>query len=649
MGEQPLRKTGLHMRAAHQNTIFYQLSPPLRASSALFRRFLTTSVAALLLLSVVAGADVVVTTNSSPSEIAFDSLISPTDLLNLGQASLAAGTNTVPPNAGFTLDGIHDGLTASYANDPSGAFARNTYYSAAETTMTFFLNTNAASGGSPSGYEISGVNVFSGWKDVDNFQGQKWTLRVATLAHPDFSDIQSIAYRPPTGAKSAMVSITNTTSTLVSGATAVQFIIQKLSSSGVVFREIDVTGVPSPPSVPPPAPTALTAMGSSGLSNALVTLFWTDAPGATGYHVWRSQLSGTGYTIVGSSTAPAYTDTTVTNGKTYYYIITATNVAGDSAHISPAIATTSAQAAAPLRILCIGDGTTSGYTDNPDWRIPFQFGFRSGLYLRMITNGHPIQFVGDSPEPWNGTFGLPTNTPAPDLRVLDQDHHRGYAGANTGFVISHLHDWLALDNPDVILMLVGLDDSDMPEARSNLTNIVRMIDTARPHARTIFAQVTPTIYYSQFIVDYNAFLRDTLIPAFRAEGKHVSTVDQYSHLLSAGEIDPSLFSNGLNHPDNKTYDRMAQTWYVGIQAALTSSSSVTFTSIASSGGNLILAGSGGAPNARFAVLSSTNASFSQSSWQTNSQMGTFDSSGSFRYTVPLTPNVPAVFFRIQPE
>jgi hypothetical protein len=67
-------------------------------------------------------------------------------------------------------------------------------------------------------------------------------------------------------------------------------------------------------------------------------------------------------------------------------------------------------------------------------------------------------------------------------------------------------------------------------------------------------------------VDYNTYIRETLVPSYRAQGKHVSTVNQYANLLSNGAIDPSLFSNGINHPNAVAYNRMAQTWYDGIQA-----------------------------------------------------------------------------------
>jgi len=80
--------------------------------------------------------------------------------------------------------------------------------------------------------------------------------------------------------------------------------------------------------------------------------------------------------------------------------------------------------------MCLGDSITAGYTDNPDWNVPFEFGYRGGLYSLLAAAGHDIQFVGESPEPWDGRFGLPTNTPKLDLRGMGQDKHRGYGGAS---------------------------------------------------------------------------------------------------------------------------------------------------------------------------------------------------------------------------
>ncbi len=223
--------------------------------------------------------------------------------------------------------------------------------------------------------------------------------------------------------------------------------------------------------------------------------------------------------------------------------------------------------AAPIRIDCIGDSITVGFTDNPTWSVPFEFGYRSGLYTRLTNAGYSFQFVGSSPQPWNGVSGMPTNTPSPDLRAVNQDHCEGYSGVGTSYVESNIGAWLAADNPDIILLMIGINDGGGVTAENNLNQIVQTVVTTKPKCDLIVAQITPTINYSQSIVDYDDYILDTLVPYYYdALGDHVTTVDQYANLLTNGTIDPTKFSNGINHPTNAVYGQMAQTWFQGIEA-----------------------------------------------------------------------------------
>ncbi|MGO8673121.1 MAG: malectin domain-containing carbohydrate-binding protein, partial [Capsulimonadaceae bacterium] len=79
---------------------------------------------------------------------------------------------------------------------------------------------------------------------------------------------------------------------------------------------------------PPAAPSGLTSVSG----NAQVTLSWTSDATATSYSVYRGTTSGgESATAIGSGiTVLTYTDTTVTNGTTYYYKITALNTFGTS-------------------------------------------------------------------------------------------------------------------------------------------------------------------------------------------------------------------------------------------------------------------------------------------------------------------------------
>lgn len=73
--------------------------------------------------------------------------------------------------------------------------------------------------------------------------------------------------------------------------------------------------------------------------NAEVALAWTASSGATSYNVKRATDSGGPYTQIASGTSTSYTDSSVTNGTTYYYVVSALNAGGESANSAAASAT----------------------------------------------------------------------------------------------------------------------------------------------------------------------------------------------------------------------------------------------------------------------------------------------------------------------
>jgi len=105
---------------------------------------------------------------------------------------------------------------------------------------------------------------------------------------------------------------------------------------------------PYPPSPVPPVPAGLTATASVGR----VFLKWTPDNDATtqGYSILRSTTSGGPYTSIASwtdNTYPQYTDGTVVNGTTYYYVISANNKSGTSAVSAETSASPAASGALP--------------------------------------------------------------------------------------------------------------------------------------------------------------------------------------------------------------------------------------------------------------------------------------------------------------
>src|SRR5262245_8012090 len=100
-----------------------------------------------------------------------------------------------------------------------------------------------------------------------------------------------------------------------------------------------------------PPPLGLTATGG----NAQVSLSWPASLGASSYTVQRALVSGGPYVTVGCPTTTSYTDTGVTNGTTYYYVVagayTGDPDAGGGSASSPEASATPQQL--PLRSIAV--------------------------------------------------------------------------------------------------------------------------------------------------------------------------------------------------------------------------------------------------------------------------------------------------------
>ena len=102
------------------------------------------------------------------------------------------------------------------------------------------------------------------------------------------------------------------------------------------------------------APSAPSGLATTG-GNGQVALTWTAGTGAASYNVKRATVTGGPYTTIGSATATSYTDSTVTNGTTYYYVVSSVNTAGESANSNQASATPQlAIPAAPTGVSAVG-------------------------------------------------------------------------------------------------------------------------------------------------------------------------------------------------------------------------------------------------------------------------------------------------------
>jgi fibronectin type 3 domain-containing protein len=126
------------------------------------------------------------------------------------------------------------------------------------------------------------------------------------------------------------------TDTGLTNGTKYFYVVSAVNSGGESANSSEVSATPSAPLTAPATPTGLHATGG----NAQVSLSWSASTSAASYNVKRSTANGGPYnTAVASPTVTNYTDTTVTNGTTYYYVVSAVNSAGQSANSAQASAT----------------------------------------------------------------------------------------------------------------------------------------------------------------------------------------------------------------------------------------------------------------------------------------------------------------------
>ncbi|HYW66582.1 MAG TPA: glycoside hydrolase family 44 protein, partial [Candidatus Dormibacteraeota bacterium] len=128
---------------------------------------------------------------------------------------------------------------------------------------------------------------------------------------------------------------TSYTNTGLTNGTPYYYVVTAVNSAGESNPSSQVTATPIAPVTIPSAPTGLQATAG----NAQVSLTWNASTGATSYNVKRSATSGGPYTTIASPTTTSYTNTGLTNGTPYYYVVTAVNSAGESNPSSQATAT----------------------------------------------------------------------------------------------------------------------------------------------------------------------------------------------------------------------------------------------------------------------------------------------------------------------
>jgi fibronectin type 3 domain-containing protein len=225
---------------------------------------------------------------------------------------------------------------------------------------------------------------------------------------------------PGTGYTSATTVTTCTTACgyediNVSNGTTYYYVVTASNGKCSSVNSVEVSGAPSC------TPTAAPANLKAKANNGSVALSWDVTAGAVSYRIERSLTSGSGFDTVFTSSTASFTDATVINGTTYYYVIEANNgacLSADSAVVSALPACTPPSVPGKPTVTA-GDGQVT-----LSW--PASTGGASSYQvLRSTTSGGPYAILTS-----------PTSTGITDTGLTDGTTYFYVVKSNNGFCLS---------------------------------------------------------------------------------------------------------------------------------------------------------------------------------------------------------------------
>jgi cellulose 1,4-beta-cellobiosidase len=127
-----------------------------------------------------------------------------------------------------------------------------------------------------------------------------------------------------------------------------------------------------------------TGLGATA-GDAQVVLNWTAAANATGYNVKRASVSGGAYLVVANNiTALLYTNTSLSNGTRYYFVVPGQNAAGESVNSIEASAQPVSLTLPQVEMTAVADLLQFTWpADHIGWRLMAQ---TSGINVGLSTN-----------------------------------------------------------------------------------------------------------------------------------------------------------------------------------------------------------------------------------------------------------------------
>jgi len=172
----------------------------------------------------------------------------------------------------------------------------------------------------------------------DNHVTLTWN---APAGATSYNVLQSTTSGAETTIATGVTTLNYTDNSAVNG-TKYYYVVQAANTAGTSANSVEVSATPTPPPAPP-APTGLIATPGDNT----VSLSWNPSPTATSYNVLQSTTSGAESLIAAGLTTTNYTDSSVSDGTKYYYVVQAVLGSSTSTNSAEVSATPSAPPAPP--------------------------------------------------------------------------------------------------------------------------------------------------------------------------------------------------------------------------------------------------------------------------------------------------------------
>jgi autotransporter-associated beta strand protein len=253
----------------------------------------------------------------------------------------------------------------------------------------------ASAPGSLTANFVQTTNITLNWSAVSGAVG--YAIYHATSSGGPFTFLQTV---------------TETTYTDVglNPATTYYYEVVAVNAGGVsAAASVSITALPA-------APASLSAIAG----DSQVTLSWSAVSGATGYFLYSGTVSNSVTTLLLSGyTGTSYTNTGLTDGTTYYYVVAATNAGGLGPDSPEASATPGTTVAAARNLTWKGDGSAN------IWDLSGVANWQTNGVATIFNNGDTVTF--DNPGSNNVAVSL-VGTLQPALVTFNASKNYTFSG-----------------------------------------------------------------------------------------------------------------------------------------------------------------------------------------------------------------------------